>query len=87
MREHMYMYLLVGIAASAGSCRRNSRVGAGRFELPTSCSQSRRASQAALRPEIELREIFFRLLSELSAGSMLTGSVELGNRRLDLVLP
>jgi len=34
-----------------------------------------------------LREIFFRLLSELSAGSMLTGSVELGNRRLDLVLP
>ena len=26
-------------------------VGAGRFELPTSCSQSRRASQAALRPD------------------------------------
>ena len=26
-------------------------VGAGRFELPTSCSQSRRANRAALRPE------------------------------------
>ena len=35
------------------ACRR-TRVGAPRFELGTSCSQSRRANQAALRPDMDL---------------------------------
>ena len=79
----MYMYLYVMTIGFAGLYRRNIRVGAGRFELPTSCSQSRRASQAALRPEIESREIYSQFLLELTAAFMLTGSVRLSNRRLD----
>lgn len=35
----------------SGKCFYCNSVGAPRFELGTSCSQSRRASQAALRPE------------------------------------
>ena len=50
------------MACSATSCE----VGAPRFELGTSCSQSRRANQAALRPACV-------------KGSMLTGLRKTGN--------
>lgn len=36
-----------------GCGRRKEVVGAGRFELPTSCTRNKRANQAALRPEPE----------------------------------
>ena len=33
-------------------------VGASRFERPTSCSQGRRANQAALRPDVRFSRYF-----------------------------
>lgn len=45
-------------------------VGLGRFELPTSCTPSKRASQAALQPETSLAYTVLQLCLQLSYGSL-----------------
>ncbi len=51
---------------------RNNLVGVERFELPTSCSQSRRATRLRYTPKLSLNETHKNMENREKAGILLT---------------